>query len=321
MKQRQPNQRRARQKSNGQESTNAALFQRGRGFLRREICTRTPENRAGRRAAPLILLLCATAFAQIATDVQRCEDFERYRHIRTTEPLPNGPLRRDDILDEEVREVQQAAIEVYPDFIVYISGVTNGCNCEEGGSCTAQIWLALNRENQTRSLVLSKIDGHWKIGAVQSWLLEYDAHKASFLGYGRGAKQVAWQQENQRLLDNFPSCPTVAAEWTLVRSDGHFSKCVDMSSIKVSGSIRRVNFKSIYPPQKQIPGFPRIKYTTNLRAFDCKDHRERIDQMNFYYDDGTVTKYPGEDPVLWNPIRPDTVSAADLDLICGWRGK
>jgi hypothetical protein len=281
----------------------------------------TTYDRAGGLAAPLTFLLCATAFAQNATDVQRCDDFERYRHIRTTEPLPDRPLRRDDISDEEVREVQQAAIEVYPDFIVYISGVNEGCNCEEGGRCTAQIWLALNREDQTRSLVLSKIDGHWKIGAVQSWLLEYDAHKASYPGYGSSAKQIAWQQENQRLLDSFPSCPTAPADWLLVRSDGEFSKCFDMSSIKVSGSIRRVTFKSVYPPRKQMRGILRLKYDIDLHAFDCKDHRERIDQMNFYYDNGTVTTRPGNDPVLWYPIRPDTVSAADLDLICGWRVK
>ena len=35
---------------------------------------------------------------------------------------------------------------------------------------SAQVGLALNRNNVTRSLVLSRIDGHWKIGAVQSWL-------------------------------------------------------------------------------------------------------------------------------------------------------
>ena len=142
-------------------------------------------------AAPLTLLVCASTLAQNASDVQRCDDFEQYRHIRTTQPLPNRPLRRNDISDEEVREVQREALEVYPDFIVYISGVTDGCNCEEGASCTAQVWLAMNRENQTRSLVLSKIDAHWKIGAVQSWLLEYYAHKASFQGYGRSTARVA----------------------------------------------------------------------------------------------------------------------------------
>jgi hypothetical protein len=90
-------------------------------------------------AAPLMFLLCATALSQNATDLQRREDSERYRHIVTTEPRrPNKPLRQDNITDEEVREVQRAALEVYPDSIVSISGVTDGCDCEDGSNCTAQ---------------------------------------------------------------------------------------------------------------------------------------------------------------------------------------
>jgi len=288
-------------------------------------CSRVPlrlrrPGRLTRVAAPLILLLCATVLAQNSSEVQHCEDFEQYRHIRTTDPLPNRPLRRDDINDEEVREVQRAALEVYPDFIVYISGVTDGCDCEDGGSCTAQIWLAMNREKQTRSLVLSKIDGHWKIGAMQSWLLQYNAHRESFPGYGRGANQLAWQQENQRLLDNFPTCPTVPMEWKLLRTKSSGETCIDMSSLKVSGSIRRVIFKHLYPPLN-LPRFPWIRYGIDLEAFDCKDHRMRTDESTLYFSDGTAQHVGVNDPVLWYPIRSDTDSAADLNLICGWSGR
>src|SRR6202007_1568477 len=102
----------------------------------------------------------------------------------------------------------------------------------------------------------------------------------------------------------------------------HFSTCVAISSMQVSGFIRRVNFKSIYPPplyhpQKQLRGFAWHKYTIDLMAFDCKDHGERIDHTETYFDDGTVTKSSGEDPVLWDPIRPGSDAAADWDLICG----
>jgi hypothetical protein len=273
-------------------------------------------------AAPLMFLSCATALAQSATDVQRCQDSELYRHIRTTDPSrPNRPLRRDNISDDEVREVQRAALEVYPDFIVSISGVTDGCDCEDGSNCTAQVWLALYRENQTRSLVLSKTNGQWKIGAVQSWLLQYKSHQTSFPGLGRDAKQLAWQEENQRLLDAFPACKTAPAPWMLVRSDSNVSTCVDMSSIKVSGFIRHVNFKLVHPPPKKTARFPWIRYGIDLLAFDCKDHRTRIDEMTFYFSDGTAQQMPVNDPVLWDPIRPNTISAADLDLVCGWSGK
>jgi Surface-adhesin protein E len=275
-----------------------------------------------RVSAVLTLLLCGTAFAQNATDVQRCEDSGLYRHIRMIEPgRSNRPLRQDNISDEEVREVQRAALEVYPDFIVSISGVTEGCDCEDGSHCTAQVWLALNRENQTRSLVLSKTDGHWKIGAVQSWWLQYNAHQTSFPGIGRDAKQRAWQTENQRLLDAFPACPTAPAHWTLMRSESDRWTCVDMSSLEISESIRRVNVKVVYAPPKRTSSIPWIRYDIDLNAFDCTGHRTRTDEMTLYFSDGTAQQTAVDNPVLWYPIRPNTTSAADLDLVCGWRSK
>jgi hypothetical protein len=271
--------------------------------------------------APITFLFCSTALAQTDTDLQCRADSETYRRVTTGPLRPNKPLRQENISDEEVREVQRAALEVYPDFIVSISGVSEGCDCEEGINCTAQVWLALYRENQTRSLVLSKIDGHWKIGAEQSWWLEYTAHQASFPGFGRGAKQIAWHQKYQRLLDSYPACQMAPADWTLVRSESHGSTCVDMSSIKVSGSIRRVNFKHVNPPPKHTFSVPWIRYGIDLVAFDCKDRRTRTDEITFYLSDGTAERGAVNDPVLWDPIRPDSVSAADLDLICGWSGK
>jgi hypothetical protein len=268
-------------------------------------------------------LLCATSLAQSAADVQHLDNSEWFRHIRATDPgRPNGPLRQDNITDEEVREVQRAALEVFPDAIVSISGVTDGCDCEDGGNCTAQVWLALYRENQTRSLVLSKIDGHWKIGAVQSWWLQYSAHQTTNPGIGRDPKQIAWAQENQRLLDSFPTCPIAPVDWMLVRNESHSSMYVDMSSIQVSGFVRRVNFKHVLPPVPKKYPWPSTLFYISLMAFDCKDHRMRIDWLDSYYDDGTARKSPGyTDPVLWDPIRPKTDSAADWELICGWNGK
>jgi hypothetical protein len=288
-----------------------------------------PLNRLGRAAVPLALLLCATGLAQNSTDAQRCEDFQLYRHILTAEPRPNGLLRSENITDEEVREVQRAALDVYPDSIVSISGVTDGCGCEEGSSCTAQVWLALYRENQTHSLALSRIDGHWQVGAVQKWWLLYTAHKTSFPGFGRGTKHLAWQEDNQRLLDGFPACPTAPANWMLLRSESTSATRVDMSSIRVSGFIRRVNFKHVITsPYKLMPtlpkrpaGYPFPRYSISLVAFDCSDHRTRTDELTTYFDDGTARPISVNDAVLWDPIRPDTSSAADLDLVCGWSSK
>jgi len=274
--------------------------------------------RVTRLAAPLTSFLCATALAQDASDVQHCEDFQSYRHIRTADPgRPTGPLRQDNISDDEVREVQRAALAVYPDSIVTISGVTNGCDCEDGSNCTAQVWLALYRENQTRSLVLSKTNGQWKIGAVQSWWLQYNAHQTSFPRFGRDEKQIAWQEENQRLLDAFPVCATAPAHWTLVRSDGSAATCVDMSTIKVSGPIRHVTFKLMLPPPKRKRAVPWIRYEIESTAFDCKSQRMRVDEMTLYFSDGTAEPTPVNNSALWYPIRPNTEPAADLDFVCG----
>jgi hypothetical protein len=108
-----------------------------------------------------------------------------------------------------------------------------------------------------------------------------------------------------------------------VRSAGPVSTCVDASSLQVSGFIRRVNFKTAYtPPSNLRDGFWHAKSFVALRAFDCKDHRERTDQISTYYTDGRVTIGPGgEDPVLWDPVRPNTIASADLDLVCGWSSK
>lgn len=97
----------------------------------------------------LIFLLC-TGLTPSAAEVQYRDGAQWYRHIRATDPSrPSAPLRQDNITDEEVREVQLAALEVYPDVIVNISGVTTGCGCEEGPACTAQVWIALHRGSGT----------------------------------------------------------------------------------------------------------------------------------------------------------------------------
>jgi hypothetical protein len=158
----------------------------------------------------LLWLISAASFAH-GTFGRWQETLRKQSDIRSTEPhRPNGPARRDNITDEEVREVQHAALEIYPDAIVNISTVTNGCECEEGGNCTAQVWLVLYRPNRTRGLMLSKIGGHWQIGAVQKWWLRYYDHRDQFPGRAASvedrAKLNAWRFEEQELLGNFPVC-------------------------------------------------------------------------------------------------------------------
>jgi hypothetical protein len=272
-------------------------------------------------AAFLAILLWADGSAYPADDPSGAGDSDWYREIPSSEPqLPSRPARRENISDEEVREVQDAALQVYPDFIVVISGVTDGCTCEEGSQCSAQVGLALNRNNVTRSLVLSKLNGHWKIGAVQSWFLKYREFERTHPRPTNGDALQDWERARQALFKQFPACPVPAANWTLLRNNKFGSTFVDMSSVKETGHIRRVKFKSVRDPSIPIYSHPSMRFSISVEAFDCRDPRSRIDAIMHYLDDGTA--HPGGgiiDPVLWDPVRPDTIPAKDLDLVCGWK--
>ena len=43
--------------------------------------------------------------------------------------------------------------------------------------------------------------------------------------------------------------------------------------------------------------------------------------MTLYFEDRTARQMSVKDPVLWDPIRPDTVAAKDLDRVCSWKVK
>jgi hypothetical protein len=269
-------------------------------------------------AVAAAVLACAGAFAQPADTPQKGRESDWYREIPSSEPyLPNRPARRENISDEEVREVQQAALSVYPDFIVVISGVTDGCACEEGGQCSAEVGLALNRDNVTRSLVLSKIDGHWNVGAVQSWWLQLREFENTHPYPSSWDALQNWRRARDALLKRYPACPAPAGNWTLQRNNKFSSTFVDLSSIKETGHIRRVKFKSVRDPSIPIYSYPFERFSISVEAFDCRDHRTRTDAVMHYLDDGTAYRGGGiVDPVLWNPVLPGTAPAKDLDLVC-----
>ena len=271
--------------------------------------------------ALLTFLFAAAALAKSVNTSQQGDTPEWFRHIRTTDPAhAAGNLRQENINDEEVREIQQAASEAYPGFIVNISGVTNGCDCEDGSQCTAQVWLALYHQEDIRGLVLSKIDGHWKIGAVQRWWLQYSAHQSTDPGVGRGPKQIAWAKEEQRLLDNFPACQIPRINWTLLKGNQFGTYYVDKSSLRVSGVVRHVIFKSVFPPRRTDIRWPTTLFSISSVAFDCKERQTQVDWMDWYESDGRPHdgKREHQMSVLWTRIRPKTDSAAELDLVCGW---
>jgi hypothetical protein len=107
-----------------------------------------------------------------------------------------------------------------------------------------------------------------------------------------------------------------AEDWMFLRSDGHSEIYIDMSTIAFSGVIRRANFKRVNPTPKQPIHISWILYSIEREAFDCKDHRGRIDEMTFYVSDGTIEKEPVNAPVLWDPVAN---TDPDFELVCGWK--
>lgn len=99
---------------------------------------------------------------------------ERTKRIWKSRPRRlEGPLRTENISDEEVREVQAVTAEVFPGAIVNISGVTDGCPCEDGPRCDSQVWIVAYRDNKNHGLMLSRVDDEWTIGLTQRWRLQY----------------------------------------------------------------------------------------------------------------------------------------------------
>lgn len=124
--------------------------------------------------------------------------------IKETRPQRrDSPLRQENIRDDEVRQIQAAASPVVPKAIINISGVVTGCPCEEGPSCTDQVWILANQSERTTGLQLSRVGGQWKIGAVQRWWLEYEkleARRRTFHSIS------AYYAAEDALKETFPAC-------------------------------------------------------------------------------------------------------------------
>ena len=158
-------------------------------------------------ATVLCCLLCIPATVEAETWAERKAKAEHRRYISTTRPKRNEAyLRRENITDEEVREIQGAARSVLPEAIVNIAGVTADCPCEDGPDCSAQVWVVAYDPEETIGLMFSRIDGHWGIGPVQNWWLRHDELWAKRPSWFDEAKYLAWHEEQEALYAAFPAC-------------------------------------------------------------------------------------------------------------------
>lgn len=129
-------------------------------------------------------------------------DVIRTRAFTVQPPHRAGPVRYLNISDDEVREVQAAASEVVGNVLVTIAEVTEKCPCEDGDACTDQVWVWAYKPSGTVGLLLSKVDGHWTIGAVQRWWLSHEnlqehKFKGDYFGFKEAERDLLWQ---------FPKC-------------------------------------------------------------------------------------------------------------------
>jgi hypothetical protein len=122
------------------------------------------------------------------------------------------------------------------------------------------------------------------------------------------------------LLGLWTSNAARSADWVLVSQSGISDHFVDTASIKVDssrskvpGSIRLSTWKFTHKAPEHAIKIPWIEYTILLIAFDCKEHRGRIDEMTFFLSDGSNEKQTVNDPVLW-----DSGLGDDGDLVCNW---
>jgi hypothetical protein len=129
------------------------------------------------------------------------------RRIFGSAPTPSyrasAPLRKININDEEVRQIQAVVHELIPGAIVLISGVAQGCPCEDGAGCSAQVWTAIDRSQGIRSLELSDINDHWVIGPIQRWFLEStQLERSKFPTYAE------YTAARATLNNRYPTCST-----------------------------------------------------------------------------------------------------------------
>ena len=114
-----------------------------------------------------------------------------------------GPVRSDNITDNEVQEIEFFLAKVRPGDIVNIGTVVSGCPCEDGSSCSDQVWVVAHSPGPSVGLLLSRINDHWVIGPVQQWWLDREdlgARPDSF------SSRSTYFASEDALTKRFPVC-------------------------------------------------------------------------------------------------------------------
>lgn len=125
------------------------------------------------------------------------------------------PLRRQNVSDSEISEIESAAADLFPGAIVNIGSVVSGCPCEDGPKCSSQVWIVAYLPEKSTGVLLSRIGRRWTVGPVQRWWLDYEALQARSPGM--------WTDAVEALNDRFPTCastPPASGEQALILPPG-----------------------------------------------------------------------------------------------------
>ena len=130
-------------------------------------------------------------------------------------------LRKENLNDIEIRQIEQATRAIVPGAIVNIGGVWDACPCEDGDQCTNQVWVVISVPGKSKGVMLSKINDRWDIGPVQEWWFDYEDHEGKVRDLNLRRQRADYTQmlalnEERRLLSEekilliqrFPFCAT-----------------------------------------------------------------------------------------------------------------
>jgi hypothetical protein len=150
-------------------------------------------------------------YRQMSDDMQYWDaQAKRYRVVieRAHEIFParrNTPLRDVNISDEEIREIEALSRRYLPRAYVNISPVVGDCPCEEGPTCTAQVYVVAQTADQTRGLQFSRMNDRWNVGVVQQWWIRRDAVQRQHTG-NSFLDDYLYQKAVNELYEEFPMC-------------------------------------------------------------------------------------------------------------------
>ena len=117
----------------------------------------------------------------------------------------NTPLRELNISDDEIREVEAIKSEYLPRDYINISPVVTECPCEEGPTCTAQVYVTATARGRERGLQLSRMNQTWQVGVVQQWWLRFFAIIRQNTGNPYLDDYLYYKARNE-LYEEFPRC-------------------------------------------------------------------------------------------------------------------